>query len=209
MGKNHLHFSFFVGKMDLSIKFIFFLVNIFVVCRSSVLGKIQKAHQQALSVSLSIPLFQNEISCVLRTPTEIELNMLAKKKYTFNFLGKKSVRYVSLLSNRRNSIKARVRFAKAYACMYIYGIDAVAAAVISTYHFFNTHHLCSRVRMFLFSLFCLQNGGSILKSRRRQRNANIFNSKQHFSVKCQLIDFFHSFYPSYFLLIAVSHQQSH
>lgn len=63
--------------------------------------------------------------------------------------------------------------------------------IISLFRYASFVCSCSCVRMFTF--LCLQNGASILRKRqRRQRDTNIFNSKQHFSVKFQLIDFFRS-----------------
>lgn len=89
-GKKYLHFSFFVRKMDLSIKFIFFLVNICVV---SLIGVGKSVHSKCsmwalFSPFLLIPLFQNEFSCVLCTPTEIELNMRRKKETHIKYLAK-------------------------------------------------------------------------------------------------------------------------
>lgn len=122
--------------------------------------------------------------------------MRIKKGNTHKILGKKSVRYVSLslssLSNRTNSIRACVCCRR---CHFI----------ISLFRYASFVYMCVNVNVYFF---CLQNGASILRNRqwwrqwRRQIDANIFNSKQHFSVKCQLIDFF-SLTLSWFSLFAV------
>lgn len=67
--------------------------------------------------------------------------------------------------------------------MYSHRIDAVAA-VISSYHFFDTHQFCVHVCECLFSPFFKMEHRLAAKRRKY-----VFNSKQHFSVKCQLIDF--------------------